>query len=299
MHFAFPNRLSPCLAGLALACAAHTVKAQTGGSLAQAQARGLATAPDGFLTINEQRIRYREIGRGEAVIMLHGRGGTLDIWQYLADSLATEFRVIAIDQRGHGQSSKPDSPSLYGPAMAYDVVAVLDHLHIQRAHVIGFSLGAVVAANVAANFSPRVRTVTLLAGPFYADSAATAHATASYVADMESGVGWQEIFRRRGMSDSAAAAASARMLATSTPAALVAMTRAMGNLMIDSTRGLALEIPALVAVGTADELHDSSRWLASWWPGARLVEVPGVGHGGVVRQPAILQAIRERLRAGQ
>ncbi|HSL71384.1 MAG TPA: alpha/beta fold hydrolase [Longimicrobiales bacterium] len=229
--------------------------------------------------------------------MLHGRGGSLEAWRWLADSLAADYRVIAIDQRGHGQSTKPVAPALYGPAMAQDVVALLDHLHIPRAHVVGFSLGAVVAAHVAANFSDRVRTASLLAGPFYADSAATAQATADYITEMESGRGRRESLRRLGLSDSAITVVNARMLANSTPAALLAMTRAMGNLMIVPERGATIRVPALVAVGTADGLLDNSRWLASWWPGAHLVEVPGATHGSILQRPEVLSAIRELLRA--
>lgn len=286
------------LAILALA-AALTASAQPSTRQPTSDAGSLATAPDRFFSVDGQRIRFREVGRGEVVVLLHGRAGTLEAWAGgLADSLSPEFRVIAVDLRGHGQSSKPESPALYGPAMARDVVALLDHLQIRRAHLVGFSLGAVVTAYIAANFPARVRTASLLAGPFYVDSAATAHATASWIAEMESGSGFREVFRRRGMSDSAAAAASARMLAVSTPAALVAMTRAMGNLMLDSARVRTLGVPVLVAVGTADELLENSRRYAAWWPGSRLIEVPGIGHGGIIRQPAIVRVVRERLRAG-
>lgn len=288
------------LAILALVWAACAAGAQVSAPPANSDAGALATAPDRFLSVNGQRIRYRDIGRGEPVVLLHGRAGTLEFWTSgLADSLAPEFRVIAVDQRGHGLSSKPESPDFYGPAMAHDVVALLDHLRLRRAHVIGFSLGAIVTAYIAANFSSRVTTVSLLAGPFYADSAATARATASWIAEMESGLGFQEVFRQRGLSDSAAAAASARMLEVSTPAALVAMTRAMGNLMIDSARVRTLSVPVLVAVGTADDLLDNSRRYAAWWPGSRLIEVSGIGHGGIARQPAVVRAVRERLRAGK
>lgn len=288
------------LAILALVWAARSASAQVKAPAANSDGGALATAPDRFFSVNGQRIRYREVGRGEPVVLLHGRAGTLEFWSGgLADSLAVEFRVIAVDQRGHGRSSKPESPEFYGPAMAHDVVALLDHLRIGRAHIVGFSLGAVVTAYIAATSPSRVTTVSLLAGPFYADSAATAYATASWIAEMQSGLGFQEVFRRRGLSDSAAAAASARMLEVSTPAALVAMTRAMGNLMIDSTRIRTLSVPVLVAVGTADELLDNSRRYAAWWPGSRLIEVSGIGHGGIARQPEVVRAVLERLRAGQ
>jgi pimeloyl-ACP methyl ester carboxylesterase len=258
----------------------------------------LASAPDHYFSAGGQRFRYREIGRGDPVILLHGRARTLeDNWSWMGDSLALTHRVIALDQRGHGKSSKPESTSDYGLAMATDVVALLDHLRIQRAHVVGFSLGAVVAAHVALRGDSRVRTVSLLAGPFYVDSASAAEATAQFVADMESGLGYRGTFRRRGLSDSAVEATNSRMMSTSTAAALIAVTRSLAQLAIPRERASTATVPALVAVGTADELFENNRQIASWWPGARLLELPGVNHGGVERSHEVLIALREHLRA--
>jgi pimeloyl-ACP methyl ester carboxylesterase len=122
----------------------------------------------------------------------------------------------------------------------------------------------------------------------------SARATASYIT--ETGVGERERLLRQGLTDSAIAARQARRLANSTAEALVAMTRAMGNLMIAPERRLAVRVPALVAVGTADNLLDNSRKLASWWSGARFVEVQGATHGELVRRPEVLLAIRDLLR---
>jgi pimeloyl-ACP methyl ester carboxylesterase len=63
-------------------------------------------APDRFFTIGDVRLRYREIGRGEPVVLLHGATRSLEDWAGFGDSLAVDHRVIALDLRGHGQSSK-------------------------------------------------------------------------------------------------------------------------------------------------------------------------------------------------
>src|SRR5207302_6396416 len=60
------------------------------------------------------------------------------------------FQVIALDCRGHGKSDKPHDPAQYGPEMAADVVRLLDHLKIEKAHLIGYSSGAFIAGKVAA-----------------------------------------------------------------------------------------------------------------------------------------------------
>jgi pimeloyl-ACP methyl ester carboxylesterase len=101
-------------------------------------------------------------------VLLHGYTGTLER-HFLANgvfaSLASDHRVVAFDLRGHGKSGKPHDATEYGEAMAADVVRLLDHLKIQRAHVIGYSLGAIVAGRLSgihdhAARVPRARAVT-------------------------------------------------------------------------------------------------------------------------------------------
>ena len=211
----FPGQLILPVVFALSACMHHVGAEASGTNQRPTTHRSLATAPDRFFSVGEHRFRYRDIGRGDAIVMLHGRGGRLESWNWLADSLALNYRVIAIDQRGHGQSTKPTHPGSYGRAMASDVIALLDHLRITRANLVGFSLGAVVTANVAAAYRNRVTTVTLIAGPFYDDSATTAQATAAYVAEMKFDP--QATGRARGgdAADSAFVARRARILANS------------------------------------------------------------------------------------
>ena len=111
-----------------------------------------AAPPDQFFDSNGVRIRYVEQGSGPAIVLMHGMTGTLDrhfIANGVFANLAQDHRVIAIDLRGHGKSGKPHDPRAYGEEMARDVVRLLDHLKIQRAHVAGYSLGAMIAGRLA------------------------------------------------------------------------------------------------------------------------------------------------------
>ena len=98
------------------------------------------------------RIRYVEAGSGAPVVLLHGytrflesnwveRGGIF--WP-----LAKDHRVIALDLRGHGQSDKPHDPRAYGPETIADVVRLLDHLNIERAHLLGYRWGVASRASL-------------------------------------------------------------------------------------------------------------------------------------------------------
>ena len=90
------------------------------------------------------RIHYTDEGQGEPVILIHGVGANADLnWRRpgVTRALARHFRVIAFDLRGHGLSGKPMEPEKYGVQMVEDVVRLMDHLGIEKAHVAGYSLG--------------------------------------------------------------------------------------------------------------------------------------------------------------
>src|SRR5208282_1322320 len=104
---------------------------------------------------------------------IHGFGANLDMQWVLpgvARALAKGHRVIAYDSRGHGKSGKPHDPKAYGVQMIEDPVRLLDHLKIKKAHVIGYSMGAMIAAKLLAAHPDRLLTVTLGgAGPAVKD----------------------------------------------------------------------------------------------------------------------------------
>ena len=122
--------------------------------------------PDQFFDSKGVRIRYVEQGQGPAIVLMHGYTGTLDrhfIANGVFANLAKDHRVIAMDLRGHGKSDKPHDPKAYGETMAGDVVRLLDHLKIQRAHVLGYSLGAMIAGRLATMHPARLISVAYVA----------------------------------------------------------------------------------------------------------------------------------------
>lgn len=293
------------LIAMSVGCAPRA--APPAGTVASAGASGrersvatsLATAPDRFFTIGDVRLRYREIGRGEPVVLLHGATRSLEDWAGFGDSLAVDHRVIALDLRGHGQSSKFTERLRFGAAIVDDVVRLIDHLHLQRAHVVGHSLGAVVAANVTARYPARVATVSLIAPPLYADSAAYMEVYGAGIADLERGAGMarfnQVVFPRT--PDSVAAAWSVAILAANPAPTLAAVFASVSTLTLPPSAVNAVRgVPTLIAAGTNDPLLRQARWLASWWPDARLVEVPGADHGNVFGRPEVWAAVRQLLR---
>jgi 3-oxoadipate enol-lactonase len=108
------------------------------------------------------RIWWGSMGRGEPVVMLMGLGCSSALWFRIAPSLARTHRVILIDNRGTGQSRAPGAVVHRVAHMAADVDAVLQAAGESDAHVIGFSMGGMIAQQFASDFPNRVRSLALL-----------------------------------------------------------------------------------------------------------------------------------------
>src|SRR5215831_9348436 len=94
------------------------------------------------------KIHYTVVGKGDPVILIHGLYSSAAMnWGLpgITAELAKHFRVIALDCRGHGQSGKPEAEGSYGTNMVEDVVRLMDHLHIAKAQVAGYSMGGMIA----------------------------------------------------------------------------------------------------------------------------------------------------------
>jgi pimeloyl-ACP methyl ester carboxylesterase len=127
-------------------------------------------AADETFDSNGVKIRYVTAGKGEAVVFIHGWLTDSNMWgtdwlgnTKLKTTSADGFQLIALDCRGHGKSDKPHDVAKYGPEMAADVVRLLDHLKIEKAHLIGYSMGSYIAGKVVATHPERVLSVVYAA----------------------------------------------------------------------------------------------------------------------------------------
>jgi pimeloyl-ACP methyl ester carboxylesterase len=150
---------------------------------------GLVAAPDQRFQRGTTTLRYHERGAGDPVILIHGYASDLSAWAGVGDSLVRDHRVLAVDLRGFGQSTKSKDPAEFGLKLADDVLAFANSLKLERFHVVGHSMGALVAANLAARYPDRIASASLIAGPFYADSAALTQFMARFGADLKAGRG--------------------------------------------------------------------------------------------------------------
>jgi len=247
------------------------------------------------------RIRYRVFGTGEPVVLVHGFTGRLEGWidSGFAQALAERFRVIAFDCRGHGRSDKPHDPARYGPEMGEDIIRLLDHLGLPRAHVIGYSMGAHILARLLVAHPERLLSATLGGAPGRlgwtdADEARVA----LEAAELEAGQLTTQILRLEpGLSDHDVAVRSRAILIGQDRLALAASRRANRAQAVSEVELRAVHVPTLGIVGSKDPYRAGFEQLKHWMPQATIVVIPGATHASAEQHPTFLKAVLDFLNA--
>ncbi len=119
-----------------------------------------------FFDSNGVPIHYTVEGQGEPLVLIHGFAVNADLnWRKVGiiKTLARHYRVVAFDMRGHGRSGKPHDMAQYGIEMVYDVIRLMDHLGIEKAHVAGYSLGGFITLKLVAAHPERVLSAAVCA----------------------------------------------------------------------------------------------------------------------------------------
>ena len=250
------------------------------------------------------QIAYRVAGAGPAVVLVHGTALSQVIWRgfgYVSD-LAVDHTVITLDLRGHGRSGKPHQQSAYRMELFVgDVLAVLDQLQVERAHYVGYSLGARVGFSLGDGYPQRVRSFVSVAGA--AGNRVGAFDRVFFPGCIQAledgGMGgfldaWQAT---SGQLDSATRAAFSANDAVALAAYLRQAERDTG-VPLDRLAGFAP--PTLLLVGSEDgERLEALRQVYAVLPSARVLVVEGATHADILRQPQAARAIRGFLTGGR
>jgi pimeloyl-ACP methyl ester carboxylesterase len=219
-------------------------------------------------------IAYLDEGEGDPILLVHGFASTKNVnWVYptwVSDLRKNSRRVIALDNRGHGESTKLYDPVEYSiPMMASDVVALMDHLDIARADVMGYSLGARMTAWLGLTKPERLRSAILggigmamVDGGGPGENVAAALEAPS-LEDVSDPVGRTfRAFADQTRSDRRALAACLR-----------------GSRGLMSREQIAgIDVPVLIAVGTTDEVAGSAHGLGELIAGAEVLDIPNRDH---------------------
>jgi pimeloyl-ACP methyl ester carboxylesterase len=243
---------------------------------------------------DDVEIAFLDEGEGEPIVLVHGFASNAAVnWVapgWLAFLKGAGRRVIALDNRGHGGSSKSYDPAAYHSSlMATDVRALLDHLGLGRADVMGYSMGARIAAFLALQDPQRVRSAIfgglgshLIDGTGVPDGVAAALEASSPTAVSDPRARLFRAFAEQTKSDLRALAACVRGSRQTLDAAQIATIR----------------VPVLVAVGSLDEIGGLASELAALLPAGQALEIPGRDHmtavGDKVFKQGVLRFLAER-----
>jgi pimeloyl-ACP methyl ester carboxylesterase len=278
--------------------------------LSVASAGEAQIAPDKFFNSNGVQIRYVDQGSGEPVLLIHGYTRSIEtnwIEPGIFQNLAKDHRVIAFDLRGHGKSGKPYEPASYGKEMVQDATRLLDHLGIRRAHVVGYSLGAIITAKLLTTNPDRFLTATLGGHAGYRNWKPEYDQSADRNAQQLEGEvpfrGLVVAMTPRDvppLSDDQIRALSAALAAVNDVKALAAYYRG-GTREFNATDAevAAIKVPVLGVIGSLDNVP-SMRQLQGVLPSLKMVVLDGATHAGeraATRRPEFVAAIREFIAA--
>ncbi len=219
-------------------------------------------------------IHYDEHGQGTPVVLVHGFASRASHnWELTGwyKALAPQYRAVAMDCRGHGESAKPHSRADYsGRIMEDDVVRLLDHLEIPRALVMGYSMGARIAMGLLAHRPDRLRAVVLGgigAGAGVTDPARRNAIVGALLAYDKSQIKTQQARLFRDFAE-----------ANKNDLQALAACMAADREEIGAKDFKANRVPVLIVVGSKDELVEKPERLTSLIPGAHLLSLDGRDH---------------------
>ncbi|WP_116365265.1 alpha/beta fold hydrolase [Parahaliea mediterranea] len=240
------------------------------------------------LQANGATLYYEEHGLGAdapALVLAHGMGGNHAIWFRQLTDFAARFRVITFDHRGFGNSSDPAGEGR--SAYVADLLALLDHLHIERAHLLGQSMGGGTCISFTCQHPRRVASLVvadslhaLQEGPEVATIMDAARAATANLGQIE------RVLGRRVREEDPTAAVLYRQINS-----FNAVTRhnLAGAFVRHAPSALAYTgVPVLFIAGTDDVLFPIAaiRLVAAQVAGAQLVEIPDTGHSAFYESPA-------------
>jgi pimeloyl-ACP methyl ester carboxylesterase len=278
-----------CLMALMIACQTMAAHAASSPSSEPWKTTPLPAPPpkpveEGSVKVGSVKIWWASFGAGDPVILLHGGAGNSDHWSSQIVALAEKFRVVVIDSRGHGRSTRDTKQAYSYHRMAGDVLAVMDDLKIEQASLVGWSDGGVIALDLAVHKPGRVKKLFIFGTNYnLAGMKSTGpHATFATYFDKCAG-DYQRL--------------------SATPKDYKPLVAALGKMWktepnFTKEQLVAIKIPTVVADGEYDEIirQEQVKEMAKLIPGAQLLLIPETSHFALWQKPeAFNQALLDFL----
>ena len=231
-----------------------------------------AATESGYAPVNGVKIWYAVFGEGQPVIMLHGGLGNSNYWGNQVPELARHYKVIVMDSRGHGRSTRNQEPYGYD-LMASDVVGLLDFLKIDKVALVGWSDGAILGLDIAMHHPERLSKLFAFA----------ANSDTAGVADISASPVFNAYIERAGKEYAALSA---------TPTEFNPFVDQISKMWATQPNWTAddlnkITVPTWIVDGDRDEAikRENTEFMAANIPNAGLLILPNVSHFAFLQDP--------------
>ncbi|GMV93740.1 MAG: alpha/beta hydrolase [Candidatus Hydrogenedentota bacterium] len=249
------------------------------------------------------RIHFTDEGAGEPVILIHGFAANADLnWRVpgITQGLAEDYRVIALDNRGHGLSDKPHDVDAYGMMMVDDVIRLMDHLKIEKAHIVGYSMGGFIALKFLTTYPERA----ICAAPCGAgwelpvDSGDFSDTLAG---SLEENGDFSPLFTMldpegQGLGPVATWLSNRKLNAENDVLALAAAIRSLDAIAVPEEALRANTVPTLTVVGTDDPLRAGVDRMTGVMSNHQVIHIEGANHLTALG-PELLRHVKDFIAA--
>jgi pimeloyl-ACP methyl ester carboxylesterase len=264
---------------------------------------GVGRAEDGVFDSKGVKIHYLVEGKGEPVLLVHGFAVNKEFqWgaSGIIKSLAKDHRVIAFDLRGHGKSGKPTDPKKYGTEMVEDAVRLLDHLKIEKAHVVGYSMGSLVVGKLLASHPDRLLSATLGGGGVIPEGVKLPPFIDKLADSLDKGEGMGPLIVAltppgRPKPPEAAIQQINRLLVRDNGKVLAAVVRSWKALAVTKEQLKANKVPTLALIGANDPLKQSLDFIKDDLAKLQVVVIDGTDHVTTFASAKFVAALRKFL----
>ncbi len=264
---------------------------------------GSLRAAEGEFDSHGVKIHYYVEGKGAPVLLIHGFAANTQFnWVFpgVVKNLAKNYQVIAMDNRGHGRSGKPHEPEKYGMEMVEDAVRLLDHLKIKKAHVVGYSMGAMITNKLIVTHPERFLSATL-GGGAARKQAGDDQFIETLTKSLDEGKGIGPVllaltpigYPKPSLEE--VQVRSKFLMLSNDAKALAALVRRWKDLAVSDAELKNCKVPTLGLVGSIDPLKTRLEDLKGRMPDFHLVEINGADHMDAVGRSEFINTLKDFL----
>lgn len=250
------------------------------------------------------KIHYTIEGNGPFLILIHGYAVNADInwrWNGIIRKLRKHFTTIALDLRGHGLSEKPTKPGSYGIEMAKDVIRLMDHLKIDKAYIMGYSMGGFITLKLVTMYPERIIKAVVGGAGYEKPNEDNIKILMELVKSLDSGKGYAPLINALEPDRKEPPFWKLKIIdfglnMLSEPQAMANVMKQFPEMEVTEEQLKNNQVPILAIVGTNDPLKVGTVAMEKYLNNARYVYLEGKDHATAIMGPKFYKPVLEFLQ---